>query len=99
MPERKLKPQRTCIGCRQRDAQDAMARIAMRAGVAVVDERRQTVGRGGYLHRDAACLAKFVGSKMREFRSLKHKLTMDDRRRLVAEIGDAAGQLYSAEIK
>jgi predicted RNA-binding protein YlxR (DUF448 family) len=88
-----------CLGCNQRDAQSVMMRIALVNEVPVIDDERRFAGRGGYLHRDDACLEKFVRSKVREFRSLGCKLTPDDRRRLTEAIRIAAGELESVGIK
>jgi len=37
-------------------------------------------GRGGYLHRKAACLEGFERSRTKEFRSLKRAIGLDERR-------------------
>ncbi|MDO5066827.1 MAG: YlxR family protein [Propionibacteriaceae bacterium] len=45
-----MEPQRTCIGCRQRDDQSALVRI-VRIGDELVDATRPRLeGRGAYLH-------------------------------------------------
>jgi len=88
-----------CLGCNQRDAQNAMVRIAIVNDAPTIDEKRQLAGRGGYLHRDDVCLQKLVRSKVREFRSLRRKLTPDDRRGLTDAIHNAAGELETAGIR
>lgn len=75
-----LGPQRTCIGCMQRDEQAAMVRIAViddRVALDEPDGRR--VGRGAYLHRTNECAERFVNSKVKEFRSLRRKIDREER--------------------
>ena len=46
-------PQRTCIGCRKKDARSELLRLVAGAGgssAVVVDERRRMAGRGAWLH-------------------------------------------------
>jgi predicted RNA-binding protein YlxR (DUF448 family) len=76
-----------------------MTRIAVREDVVVIDEGPARAGRGGYLHRDETCLAAFVRSKVREFKSLRRRLALDDRQRLSAAIRRAAGQFETAGIR
>jgi predicted RNA-binding protein YlxR (DUF448 family) len=79
-----------------------MVRIVIVNDVPVIDEKRLIAGRGGYLHRDDACLQKFVRSKVKEFRSLRRKLTPDDRQQIIGAIGairNAAGELETAGIR
>jgi predicted RNA-binding protein YlxR (DUF448 family) len=83
MPRSNHKPMRTCLGCLQRDEQAAMVRVAVTDGRVQPDEEAgRRSGRGGYLHRSAACLARFERSKVKEFRSLRLKLGLDERREL-----------------
>ena len=76
------RPQRTCLGCGERDDQDKLIRLA------VMDRDQLGVepqhGRGGYLHRGQQCQKAFVGRKghYRAFhvevsRSAKAKLIED----------------------
>ena len=57
-------PQRTCIGCRKKDDQAALMRLALDSGdgsnAVLVDESRRMSGRGAWLHPDTACLATAV---------------------------------------
>ncbi|NKX56067.1 YlxR family protein [Arthrobacter mobilis] len=57
-------PQRTCIGCRRRDAQADLLRLAVTAAdgasAVVVDEGRRLPGRGAWLHPDPDCMALAV---------------------------------------
>jgi predicted RNA-binding protein YlxR (DUF448 family) len=76
-----------------------MVRIAIVNDAPMIDAKRRLTGRGGYLHRDDVCLQKFVRSKVREFRSLRRKLTPDDRRRLTDAIHNAAGEFEMAGIR
>ena len=49
-------PERTCLGCRKRAAKGELLRIALSAGVPVVDVAGIVLGRGAYVHRALACL-------------------------------------------
>ena len=52
-----MSPLRTCVGCRRRDAQEDLLRVALTpAGVIVLDLGRRLPGRGAYLHPQASCL-------------------------------------------
>ena len=97
------KPVRTCLGCNTRDMQVAMVRIAVRGGVLTIDQDRRGPGRGGYLHRTESCVAKFTRSKVREFRSLRRGIPLDERReianRITESIQSAAGERPAAEIR
>jgi uncharacterized protein len=76
------KPVRTCLGCNERDFKSAFVRIvALEAGV-VVDVQGRIGGRGGYIHKRAGCLERFERSKVREFRSLRRKISLDARRQI-----------------
>lgn len=66
----------------QRDGQIAMIRLTARAGQVQLDELVRMPGRGGYLHRNAACLVRFERSRVKEFRSLRLKLSFDERRKI-----------------
>jgi predicted RNA-binding protein YlxR (DUF448 family) len=66
----------------RRDAQSAMVRLATVAGRALPDDRSRGPGRGGYLHRSADCLRRFERSKIKEFRSLRLKLGLAERREI-----------------
>jgi predicted RNA-binding protein YlxR (DUF448 family) len=65
-----------------------MVRIAMRDGVLTVDQDRRIAGRGGYLHRASGCLAKFARSKVKEFRSLRRTIALDERRQIANRIAE-----------
>ncbi|MGB5953040.1 MAG: YlxR family protein [Ornithinimicrobium sp.] len=57
-------PQRTCVGCRGRDVQSQLLRVAgVRSAVQPVntvlllpDPARRAGGRGAYVHRDRSCV-------------------------------------------
>jgi predicted RNA-binding protein YlxR (DUF448 family) len=50
-------PQRTCAGCRVRDAKRAMLRVVRPPdGAVAVDPKGSAPGRGAYVHRSAACI-------------------------------------------
>lgn len=64
-------PTRTCVGCKERAAQRELLRVALVDGKPVADPRRRLPGRGGYVHRDPACvkLASTQGGFARAFRA------------------------------
>lgn len=70
----------------RRDDQDAMVRITSVAGRVQPDDHERRPGRGGYLHRGAECLARFERSRIKEFRSLRRKIGLDERRDLTQQI-------------
>ena len=49
-------PERTCLGCRERAVKGSLVRIALSAGVPVVDVAGIVLGRGAYVHRAPECL-------------------------------------------
>jgi len=68
----------------QRDSKSAMVRIAARAGGGIEpDFNSRMPGRGGYLHPRAECLARFVKSKVKLFRSLKRAMGEQERLSIV----------------
>ncbi len=83
-------PVRTCVGCRQRDRPSELVRIAVRAGVAVVD--RRAPGRGAWMHPprpDSPCWeAKgLVPALGRALRSPQAAIDLGDLRRSAEEVG------------
>jgi|SRR5689334_1018833 predicted RNA-binding protein YlxR (DUF448 family) len=76
------RPQRTCIGCMRRDDKERMLRIAVCGDTLTLDEDARMPGRGAYLHRSNRCITDFVRSRARELRSLKRKVSLDERRKL-----------------
>jgi predicted RNA-binding protein YlxR (DUF448 family) len=76
-----------------------MIRIAVAQNEIRVDELQAMTGRGGYLHREEACLRKFVRSKVREFRSIRRKIPLDERERITELIRSAAGERQTAELR
>ena len=70
----------------RRDDQDAMMRITSVGGRVQADDDARRPGRGGYLHRSAECLARFERSRIKEFRSLRRKIGLNERRDLTERI-------------
>jgi predicted RNA-binding protein YlxR (DUF448 family) len=66
----------------RRDDQHAMVRIAAVGDRVQPDNEARRPGRGGYLHRSAECLVRFERSRVREFRSLRRKIGVDERREI-----------------
>ena len=56
-------PVRTCVGCGQRDAQQAMIRLRMSAGTILVEDGAGGTGRSAYLHSQRPCIQGLVKSK------------------------------------
>lgn len=58
-------PVRTCVGCRMRDAQDRLVRLALVPGTleVTVDERRTVPGRGAWLHPQPGCVERAVARR------------------------------------
>jgi predicted RNA-binding protein YlxR (DUF448 family) len=74
------------MGCMERDSKDQMLRVGMDRGLLIVDEEGRMQGRGGYLHRREECINKFVRSKAKELRSLKHKASQEEKLQLAEAI-------------
>ncbi|GEK04649.1 YlxR family protein [Streptomyces sp. NPDC003388] len=53
-------PERTCVGCRQRAAKDALLRIVADQEQCVPDPRGTLPGRGAYVHPDPVCIDQAV---------------------------------------
>ena len=56
-----------------------MVRIAANGDKIELDEQSRMDGRGGYLHRREECLARFARSKVKEFRSLRRRISLEQR--------------------
>ena len=82
MRVRSRRPERTCLGCMKRELKGLMTRITFADGVLILDTTSQRPGRGGYLHRETNCLERFVRSRVKEFRSLRRAVPLDERRRI-----------------
>jgi len=82
MRRRNERPQRTCIGCMERDSKEHMLRIAARGDTLTPDEEGRLPGRGAYLHYRNRCITSFGHNKTRELRSLKRRISPDERRGL-----------------
>jgi predicted RNA-binding protein YlxR (DUF448 family) len=66
----------------RRDSKKRMLRIAARGDTLTLDEEGRMPGRGAYLHHRNRCITDFVQNRARESRSLKRKLSLDERRNL-----------------
>jgi predicted RNA-binding protein YlxR (DUF448 family) len=86
MREKNNAPERTCIGCMQRDAKASMVRIAVVNGHVEADFEARRAGRGAYLHPAPECVERFVGSKVKEFRALRRKIERPERLEIAAAI-------------
>ncbi|WP_182173740.1 YlxR family protein [Flaviflexus equikiangi] len=56
-------PQRTCIGCRQREPRSALVRLVAQQHTVAVDADRVLPGRGAWLHRRRDCLNRALASR------------------------------------
>jgi len=65
-----------------------LVRLATLDGAVVADLTGRLPGRGGYLHPRRECLEQFVGSKVREFRSLRRSIDPAERRAIAQTIRD-----------
>ena len=76
-------PVRTCVGCRRKDAREALVRLVVdRAPLdvtlrVVVDERRSLPGRGAWVHPDPRCYEladkrRAVGRALRITSAVEH---------------------------
>ncbi len=81
----------------KQDLKDAMVRLAVAAGTVAADFEARMAGRGGYLHPRAECLEKFINSKVRQFRSLRHGIARTDRIRIAAAITERLDRNGSVE--
>ena len=70
----------------KRDAKASMVRIAIVDDHVEVDFEGRRAGRGAYLHPAIECVDKFIGLKVREFRSLKQKIERPERLQIAAAI-------------
>ena len=76
-------PQRTCLGCGERDDQDKLIRLA------VIDHDQVRVepqrGRGGYLHPNQPCQKAFV-SRKGHFRAFRVELSRAAKAKVIEDL-------------
>jgi uncharacterized protein len=87
-------PVRTCTGCRERDSQANLLRIARVAERVIADPRRRAPGRGAYVHFQTAC-AHAATRKGGLARALRMRIGADDGealRTVVAELSASRKQ-------
>lgn len=83
----KLKPQRSCIGCRQVKDKQSLIRIVRREDGSIrLDPTGRAKGRGAYLCPGGACLEQAI-KKGGFSRSFKQALSPEDKTLLIEEIG------------
>jgi predicted RNA-binding protein YlxR (DUF448 family) len=68
-------PERTCVGCRKRDALTALVRLVADGDRVVIDAARRKPGRGAWVHRDPRCTRRLTVGAIE--RGLKRKLPED----------------------
>ena len=79
MRQRSHRPERTCLGCGERDLKASMARVGFTEDRLVHDPEGRLPGRGGYLHPRAGCLDAFVRRKVKRFRSFGREVKRAER--------------------
>ncbi|MER7761758.1 YlxR family protein [Streptomyces sp. NPDC097619] len=71
-----VRPERTCVGCRERSAKSDLLRIVAAGDACVPDPRGTLPGRGAYVHPALVCLDQAV--RRRAFpRALRVQGTLD----------------------
>jgi predicted RNA-binding protein YlxR (DUF448 family) len=83
----------------RRDKKEHMLRIAICGGTLTLDEEKRMPGRGGYLHWLNRCISEFGCNKASELRSLKRKISLDERRKLAELIHARLDSHAALEIK
>ncbi len=81
MPERRARPQRTCLGCRQVLDQSGLVRYVLAPdGNVLVDYREKLPGRGAYTCLNRACIRQAVAKKQfdRAFRMACRPVSAED---------------------
>lgn len=63
----------------KRGPKSEMVRIAAIGDKIALDPQARMNGRGGYLHSRVQCLERFVRSKVKEFRSLRRRISLEER--------------------
>ena len=83
-------PTRTCVGCRDAADRGTLLRIVRTSDGAQVDAAGTASGRGAYVHREAACIARALGRGTLA-RTLRTRLGPEELGRLQAEIEQQMG--------
>ena len=82
MTQRKHKPQRMCVACRQSQDKKSLVRLVRTPEGVFVDDSGKLAGRGAYLHADSSCWE--LGVKRYLEKALKTNLSVADQERLIA---------------
>lgn len=86
-----MTPRRTCVGCGRPGPKSSLQRFVRTADGLRFDAAQRAPGRGGYLHGDAACRARFARATG-AVRSLRWTPGGAARAALVAAIARAADE-------
>ena len=78
-----VEPERTCAGCRQRDAAERLVRFVVRDGRLYVDASRRFGGRGAWAHARRGCIER--GVKRGGFAHALQAPVRDEPRRVLDE--------------
>ena len=77
--------QRTCVACRKvKDKRDMTRIVRLPEGKVVIDPRGRLAGRGAYICSNPNCWQACLNSNRLDY-ILKIKITLDERKRLLAE--------------
>lgn len=82
MPKQGHVPQRTCLGCGQRDAQRKLIRLTARSDGQLEVELKSKAGRSGYLHGMAPCWQEFLRKKS-HYRAFHMELSKNAKEALI----------------
>ncbi|MCB0355115.1 MAG: YlxR family protein [Bdellovibrionales bacterium] len=61
--QRQRVPERTCLGCRKREAQFRLVRLVLSEGAVKPQEDDRRTGRGAYIHPQEACLERLLRNR------------------------------------
>lgn len=91
----KAPPERTCVGCGQRDAASAMVRLVVAEDEVVFDLAGGAFGRGAHLHPRPACIVKAPRGLSRNFKRDMTGVLGADGRDLAARLSAACDRRMS----
>jgi predicted RNA-binding protein YlxR (DUF448 family) len=80
------RPQRTCLGCGDRDDQKNLIRISIGAGGELITDKKG-YGRGGYLHHRHDCWQAFVRRK-NTHRAFRMNISKEAKQKLIQVLSE-----------
>lgn len=81
--KRDHRPQRTCLGCGEKDEQQSLLRLVVGGGELKIERRAQ--GRGGYLHWKERCWGAFLRRK-NLYRTFRVEVSRQAREKLISTL-------------